>query len=423
MESERFKRIKKTAHMHLAVEVRALLKKIEEDFPDNPASMTYFYELFREWYNSGTPLDNNRKIIGTICIQVPHELIYASGAMPLRLCNGSQSFEQVGAEFLPAKSCSIVKATTGMLHISQHNLKEKMDMVVVPTTCDQKKKAAEIWEDMGFNIYTMEVPPSKDTEEARFYWQNSVKKLVSALQKITGERITKRKIRDAIGRIQRASDQYRKLYGLMESSPPVLYGKDLFLVTNAYAFDNIDRWTNAVKTLNRELERKKRAGEFVGTRHAPRILFTGSPPIFPNLKIPLLVEQAGAIVVTDEVCSSSRVLYDAVVYDEGNLYDMIPAIADRYLKPSTCPFFTFNSDRRRKLIHMAERFAIDGVVYQAYAGCQLYEMEQRVIGKTLMSEGIPMLYIETDYSPEDIGQLSTRVEAFIESIKARKRRK
>ena len=72
---------------------------------------------------------------------------------------------------------------------------------------------------------------------------------------------------------------------------------------------------------------------------------------------------------------------------------------------------------------MAERFAIDGVVYQAYAGCQLYDMEQRIIGKSLMNQEIPMLYIETDYSPEDTGQLSTRIEAFIESIKARKRRK
>ena len=31
--------------------------------------------------------------------------------------------------------------------------------------------------------------------------------------------------------------------------------------------------------------------------------------------------------------------------------------------------------------------------------------------------GIPVLLIETDYSQEDVGQLKTRVEAFIERIK------
>ena len=31
-----------------------------------------------------------------------------------------------------------------------------------------------------------------------------------------------------------------------------------------------------------------------------------------------------------------------------------------------------------------------------------------------------MLYIETDYNPDDLGQLSTRIEAFLESLKAKK---
>jgi benzoyl-CoA reductase/2-hydroxyglutaryl-CoA dehydratase subunit BcrC/BadD/HgdB len=35
---------------------------------------------------------------------------------------------------------------------------------------------------------------------------------------------------------------------------------------------------------------------------------------------------------------------------------------------------------------------------------------------------LPMLYVETDYSPDDMGQLSTRIEAFVEAIKGRKRR-
>ena len=50
-------------------------------------------------------------------------------------------------------------------------------------------------------------------------------------------------------------------------------------------------------------------------------------------------------------------------------------------------------------------------------------MEQRSIAEAMAERGLPMLYVETDYSPDDLGQLSTRVEAFIESIKGRKRRR
>jgi len=127
--------------------------------------------------------------------------------------------------------------------------------------------------------------------------------------------------------------------------------------------------------------------------------------------------------VADETCSANRMLYDLTAVDEWRLDDMVDALADRYLKPCTCPIFTRNDDRRRRLLELADSFAVDGVVYQAFAGCQVYEMEQRSIAEALSEQGIPMLYVETDYSPDDMGQLSTRIEAFLESIKTRKRKR
>ncbi|MEJ2529472.1 MAG: 2-hydroxyacyl-CoA dehydratase family protein, partial [Gammaproteobacteria bacterium] len=192
---------------------------------------------------------------------------------------------------------------------------------------------------------------------------------------------------------------------------------------NAFFFDDIERWTDAVDALNRELQQRQDEGFQAAQRKAPRILFTGSPPIFPNLKLPLLIEEAGGVVVADETCSSSRMLYDMAAVDEWRLYDMVDALADRYLKPCTCPIFTNNLDRQRRLLELAASFEVDGVVYQSLAGCQVYEMEQSSIAASLNGQGIPMLYVETDYSPDDMGQLSTRIEAFIESIKARKRKR
>jgi benzoyl-CoA reductase/2-hydroxyglutaryl-CoA dehydratase subunit BcrC/BadD/HgdB len=49
-------------------------------------------------------------------------------------------------------------------------------------------------------------------------------------------------------------------------------------------------------------------------------------------------------------------------------------------------------------------------------------MEQGGTADALSAKNIPMLYVETDYSPDDMGQLSTRIEAFLESIKTRKRK-
>ncbi len=422
MEAERLERLRKTTFLHLAMEAKETLKKITGDFPDGLDSMEYFYSLFHRVYIENTPLEIDRKRIGIMCMQVPEELIYAAGAVPVRLCSGAHAFDQVGAEFMPSKSCPLIKATMGMLYTDHAHYRERLEMVVIPTTCDQKRKAGEFIESMGFNVYTLEIPPTKETEEARYYWQTSVKRFALVLQEITGQRITRKATREAIRMLNSARRQYRRLLQLRGSSPAPIYGKDVFLITNAYFFGEIREWTEALGRLNDELEKRREAGLFAGNRGAPRLLLTGSPPIFPNLKLPLLIEEAGGMIVADEVCSSSRLLYDAPVFDEPNLYDMIPAIADRYLKPCTCPCFVPNSDRKRRLLELAGEFDVDGVVYQAYSGCQLYEMEQRSIARTLQNEGIPMLYVETDYSPEDVGQLSTRIEAFIESIRSRRRR-
>jgi len=423
MDRERQERLEKTTGVHLAMEAKETLRRVEEEFTDNPKAMKYFYDLFRDAYSDGGAKKDGVKRIGTLCLQAPEELIRAAGAVPIRLCSGAHAYEQAGGEFMPAKSCSLVKATLGMLSLSAMPGKEKLDLVVNPTTCEQKKKSGEFLEEFGYRVHHLEMPPTKDSEEARLYWQRSVKKFARVLEETTGTRITKQRLAGAIKTTGLARAAYRKLHELMKSPRPVIWGKDMMLVTNAYFFDDLERWTEAVIELGEELELRRETAVTVSGKHAPRIIFTGSPPIFPNLKLPLLIEQAGGVIVADEVCSSSRLLYDLVAYDEQALYDMVPAVADRALKPCTCPVFLSSKDRVRRLLDLSEDFGADGVVYQSFAGCMPYEMEQRSVGKALAEAKVPMLSIETDYSHDDQGQLTTRVEAFIESLKVKARKR
>lgn len=411
-------------HSRQAREAENVLDQITDQFDDNPQAMNYFYALFRRIYGQGETLPSAGVQVGTTCIHAPEELIYAMGATPVRLCNGSYHYDQIGADFMPSKSCSLVKATLGMLSTDNAIPRVgKLDLLVNPTTCDQKKKASSMMAGMGYTVFEMELPPAKESEAARVYWQRSVRELVVRLQQITGNKLTRKNLKAAIAKTARAQTAFRTMHNFRKSDPVVFLGKDAFLVTNAYFFDDIERWTEAVEALNLELAQRQQEGFQAAQRKAPRILFTGSPPIFPNLKLPLLIEEAGGVVVADETCSANRMLYDMTAVDEWRVDDMVDSLADTYLKPCTCPIFTHNDDRKRRLLELAESFAVDGVVYQSFAGCQVYEMEQRSIAETLSAQGIPMLYVETDYSPDDMGQLSTRIEAFLESIKSRKRKR
>ncbi len=403
------------------MEAGETLRKVEHEFPDNPEAMGYFYDLFRKNYCDGTPLHDGKPVVGNLCVQVPDELVRACGAVPVRLCNGAYTLDQIGAEGLPARTCPLIKATMGAFQSQALPPFEDLALVVNPTTCDQKKKAAEQIGAMGYPVHTLEYPPVKESEAAREYWRAAVRDFARTLPRHTGHRLTRRRLKAAIRDVDRAQAEYRRLHTLRQAAPAPILGKDVFLVTNAYFFDEIGRWTDAVAKLNDEIEARAASGFAAAQRRAPRILFTGSPPIFPNLKLPMLIEQSGAVVVADEVCSANRMLHDRVAVEEWFLYDMVDALADRYLKPCTCPIFDTSTDRQRRLKAMAEQFQVDGVVYQAFSGCQVYELEHRAIAEALQAAELPVMYIETDYSPDDMGQLSTRVEAFIESIKAKKR--
>ncbi len=405
-----------------AQEAERALNHIIDDFDDNPKAMHYFYDLFRRVYCRGESIAAEGIRIGTTCIHAPEELVYAMGATPVRLCNGSYHYDQIGADFMPAKSCSLVKATLGML-CSENPVPRvgKLDLVVNPTTCDQKKKASAMMQEMGHPVFDLELPNVKESEASRVYWRRSVRQFAEELRRVTGKKLTRKNLKAAMARTQRAEKAFRVLDGFRRASPSVFLGKDAFLVVNAYFFDELDRWCEAVESLNLELGERQEKAIRAAQKKAPRIVFTGSPPIFPNLKLPLLIERSGGVVVSDETCSANRMLYDMTAIDEWLVNDMVDSLADKYLKPCTCPIFTKNEDRRRRLLELVTKFSADGVVYQAFAGCQVYEMEQRSVAQTLNEKGIPMLYIETDYSPDDEGQLSTRVEAFLESIKKRKR--
>ena len=410
-------------HSRQARESETMLQRLTEEFPDNPKGMQYFYELYQRVFCEGEALGHEGPLVGTTCIQAPEELIYALGATPVRLCNGAYHFDQLGADLMPAKGCPLVKAALGRLSSKEPVPRvDKLDLIVNPTTCDQKKKSGAMMEAMGYAVFDLELPPSKDSEAARLYWQRSVRELVVRLKALTKNKLTRKNLAKAIARTSRAQAAFRRMHALRQSSPSVFLGKDAFLVVNAYFFDDLDRWTLAVERLNDELEQRQRDAFHAAQRKAPRVLFTGSPPIFPNLKVPMLIELGGGVVVADETCSANRMLYDMTAVDEWLVNDMVDSLADKYLKPCTCPIFPKNDDRKRRLLDLARTFAADGVVYQSLAGCQVYEMEYRSIAEALQKAGVPVLYIETDYSPDDIGQLSTRVEAFLESLKARKRK-
>ena len=69
------------------------------------------------------------------------------------------------------------------------------------------------------------------------------------------------------------------------------------------------------------------------------------------------------------------------------------------------------------MIRLAREYQVDGIVQYDLQFCTPYQIEATSVERAAKAAGIPILRIDTDYSMGDIGQLSTRVEAFLEMIR------
>jgi benzoyl-CoA reductase/2-hydroxyglutaryl-CoA dehydratase subunit BcrC/BadD/HgdB len=151
-------------------------------------------------------------------------------------------------------------------------------------------------------------------------------------------------------------------------------------------------------------------------KSAPRILVSGCPMAVPNWKLPFVIEKSGAVIVGEESCVGERGTRNLVTEGGDTVDAMLDNIAERYIQID-CACFTPNTERLQHIVEMTRQYGADGVVHYALQFCAPYTIEATKVEKVLGDERIPMLKVETDYSMEDMPQLETRVQAFLEMFK------
>ncbi|MDO5011891.1 MAG: 2-hydroxyacyl-CoA dehydratase family protein, partial [Intestinibacter bartlettii] len=396
------------------------LRKVTE-LRGMPSSMNYFVNILRRIFidNDDVEKDKQTKTIGTFCVMAPQELIYAAGAMPVKLCSGNYTAFNIGDEKAPRDACPLIKAVMGSKIINGIDVYDNCSSYIVPTSCDCKKKMGYLLSEYK-DVHMLHVPTSKKDDESINYYLQDLYELKEKLEKITGNKITYDNLCDAVYMISEVQYEISRFYKLKMHKPALIRGTHAMAIMNSYSYDNAERWGKALKLVNDELELKLERKEFVARENSPRIMITGSPIVFPNIKLPLLIEEMGGVLVADETCMGDRGIYDPVSVVDDSFDGMMRALANRYILPCTCPTFVKNKQRLFKIKQMIKDYKVEGVIYHVLRGCLVYDYEYTIIEEMLNEMGIPVIRVETDYNEEDIEQLRIRIEAFNEMIKFKK---
>jgi benzoyl-CoA reductase/2-hydroxyglutaryl-CoA dehydratase subunit BcrC/BadD/HgdB len=260
----------------------------------------------------------------------------------------------------------------------------------------------------------MEIPQMKRQKD-RDLWFEEVKDFKSKIEEMSKKTISPYNLTEAIKVMNNKRSALQRLNNLRHHKPSPISGRDVLLIEQIAFYDDHVRFTEKVNILCDELETRIKNAVYAAPMSAPSIMVAGSPMALPNWKIHNLIESAGGIVVNEESCIGTRYFNNNISETNKNLDEQLSALTDRYMKIN-CACFTPNDDRLNQIFEEYKASKADGLIHYSLQFCHTYNIEAIKIKEICGKNSIPFLAIETDYSSEDIGQLRTRIEAFLEQI-------
>jgi benzoyl-CoA reductase/2-hydroxyglutaryl-CoA dehydratase subunit BcrC/BadD/HgdB len=261
----------------------------------------------------------------------------------------------------------------------------------------------------------MDLPQVK-SENGKALIKAEYQRFQAAVEELTGTTITPVSLKEGIRTVNAKRAALHRLSSIRKSEPVPISGLDALLANQVFFYDNPARFTESVNKICDELENRIQEKRGAFQEKTPRILVSGCPQAVPNWKLPMIVENAGAVIVGEESCVGERGTRNLTSETGETVEEMMDAIVDRYFQVD-CAIFTPNPDRLDHIRGMVDAYDADGVIHYGLQFCQPYLMESIPVEKALEAENIPCLRLETDYSMEDVGQLTTRVEAFVEQLR------
>jgi benzoyl-CoA reductase/2-hydroxyglutaryl-CoA dehydratase subunit BcrC/BadD/HgdB len=379
----------------------------QRETSDRPSNIVYFEEIICGGYT-----EKKRPRVGVFCNMIPVEIIRALGADAVRLDCGNNALAQTGEEVFSGEICPLAKSSFGSF-LETQSLSQSCDCVILPSSCDAKRKMGEALSDF-LPVFILNLPPEQNYSRFSKMANDETERMISFLESTLNVKLSNSKLAEEIAVSVRKTELVRQIHDLRRKNPRLLLPSDLFMIIQSSLFRPVDQaeWIDEVmKTI---AEMTIRITDSKNLR--PRIVLTGAPMVWPNFKVLHLLEECGADIVADTLCTGGQSLYDPVVADESNRRSMIRSLVNKYIFASVCPCFLSQTSRINRVIDLVDTMKADGVINYSLRLCQLFDMENYRLDKTLKGRGVPYMNIRSDYSLEDTEQLRVRIEAFLETV-------
>lgn len=350
-------------------------------------------------------------VIGWLCTYVPEEIIHAAGALPIRIIGYSHEANLDDANaHLYINNCTFSRSC---LQLGLEKQYDFLDGVVGGSTCDGARRLFDVWRQyVGTSFHHVLTVPRKFTERAHQLYYDEVVLFKKHFEEHFGVEITDKALLKSTILLNESRGLLHELYELRKWGKPPISGAETLEVLNAAYRMPKELFNQWITELIDELKASDKA--FTGRA---RVMLVGS--VLTNPEFVKSIEDQGALVVTDELCTSTRYWGDKVILDDGK--PILEAISRRYLNNFPCARMYPSDERFNRIIDYARDFRVDGVISEIVRYCVPYAHDLPLLTDRLSDVGIPTLALDVEYGSAGSGQVATRVQAFLEMLEARKK--
>lgn len=349
-------------------------------------------------------------VIGFLPTDVPEELIHASGAYPCGLVAYDGTLVSRADAHLQTWACSLSRCTLGMALAGKYDF---LSGLIIPHICDTTRMLSGIWKQNRPFVYMEDyiLPRQVHRPSAGGYLTGELSRLKKSLEEFTGRYVTDEDLNRSIKLYNSNRALLKKLYQIHGRRPELLSNLDVYsaikssmLIPKERHSAMLEELLAALEQADREVPAKEDAGRV-------KVMMTGKiwePPVLMEI-----LDQSGVVCIADDLCNGYRYIANNVA-ENG---DPVAALAERQLKrpPSPC-YVNRERDRLKYLVETVGESGAAGVIFLHLKFCETENYDYPLLRDALSAANIPNIRVETEIGNVSRGQISTRIEAFVEML-------
>ena len=355
----------------------------------------------------------NVVILGT---GIPEELVYAAGAEPYWLIGGSHASTLWSDEEVPRDTDPVSRSILG--YIRRPDGADFSDsLFIIPLTSDSMRKIAFELKSEGRKIFTVDIPPDHSDDGAKRRFCRQMFEMMKAISEQVEYRFTKHDVISAAERVSQARYALGTFLSVSRGRPDIIPDVARLLIQDSYyRTEDLYEWTYRIQALTAKTAKLTKRFAYTG-QSRPGVAVMGSPVVFPNYKIPFLINDVG-LELSDDIDSTALKMF--LTHGKrtlrGSRERIIRSIASAWYDRDASSAYVRNDEMYRYISWLLRKGDIEGVVYHVLKGQTEQDFELGRFESLFSKYGVPVFRLETDYQYQDIEQLSIRLEAFSEML-------